>query len=276
MNSVLSAGNLGLSYPGKGLLKQRSARPALQDVSFRIGSGDSIGLVGSSGAGKSTLLRILLALEKPDAGTVTFNDTPVVPGPAPSLRWYRRAVQYIPQNPAASLDPGMNVERLLLEPLRQLRIDGDHRGMILNALQRVDLDPGMLTRRPRELSGGQNQRVAIARALVPAPSILLADEPVSGLDLPLRNTVLDLMEHLVHRDGLGILFVSHDLAAVARLCSQTLILAEGRVVERGPTAAVYATPQTREAKELVASIPRLHRYKENRSKESRYNEEEKP
>ncbi|UKA57219.1 ABC transporter ATP-binding protein [Arthrobacter sp. FW306-2-2C-D06B] len=259
MNAVLSADNLGLSYPGRGLLKTRSSRTVLQDVSLSIATGRSIGLVGGSGAGKSTLLRILLALEKPNAGNVTFNNTPVVPGSASSLRWYRRAVQYIPQNPAASLAPGMNVERLLLEPLRQLRIDGDHRGMILNALQRVDLDPRMLARRSRELSGGQKQRVAIARALVPAPSILLADEPVSGLDLPLRNTVLDLMEQLVQGDGLGLLFVSHDLSAVARLCSETLVLSGGRIVERGPTAAVYGNPRTPEAKELVTSIPRLRR-----------------
>ncbi|GAA5198345.1 hypothetical protein GCM10023346_35330 [Arthrobacter gyeryongensis] len=260
MNAVLSAGNLGLSYPGRGLLKKRSSRPALQDVSLSIATGGSIGLVGGSGAGKSTLLRILLALEKPGAGTVAFNNTPVVPGPASSLRWYRRAVQYIPQNPAASLNPGMNVERLLLEPLRQLRIDGDHRGMILNALQRVDLDPRMLGRRPWELSGGQKQRVAIARALVPAPSILLADEPVSGLDPPLRNTVLDLMEQLVQQDGLGLLFVSHDLSAVARLCSETMVLSGGRIVEQGPTAAVYANPQTLEAKELVTSAALIHRF----------------
>ncbi|MBB6403257.1 ABC transporter ATP-binding protein [Arthrobacter sp. AZCC_0090] len=261
MNAVLSADNLGLSYLDRGFLKQRSARPALQEVSLSVASGDSIGLVGGSGAGKSTLLRILLALEKPDAGAVKFNDTPVVPGSASSLRWYRRLVQYIPQNPATSLDPGMNVERLLLEPLRQLRISGDHQRMVLNALERVDLDPGLLTRRPRELSGGQNQRVAIARALVPSPSILLADEPVSGLDLPLRNRVLALMEQLIHRDGLGLLFVSHDLAAVARLCSQTLVLSGGRIVEQGPTAAVYTDPRAPETRELVASIPRLSRFK---------------
>lgn len=259
MNAVLNAGNLELSYAGRGLLKQRPARQALQGVSLRITKGDSIGLVGGSGAGKSTLLRILLALDKPDAGTVTFNGTPVVPGRASSLRWYRRAVQYIPQNPAASLDPRMDVERLLLEPLKQLRVEGDHRRMIVDALQRVGLDRGLLARRPSELSGGQKQRVAIARALAPAPGLLLADEPVSGLDLPLRNTVLALLEGLIHRDGLGLLFVSHDLAAVARLCSRTMVLSEGRIVEQGPTSAVYAKPQTREAKELVASIPRLDR-----------------
>lgn len=261
MNAVLSADNLGHNYLDRGFLKQRSARSALQEVSLSVASGDSIGLVGGSGAGKSTLLRILLALEKPDTGAVKFNDTPVVPGSASSLRWYRRLVQYIPQNPATSLDPGMNVERLLLEPLRQLRVRGDHQRMVLNALERVGLDPGLLTRRPRELSGGQNQRVAIARALVPSPSILLADEPVSGLDLPLRNTVLALMEQLIHRDGLGLLFVSHDLAAVARLCSQTLVLSGGRIVEQGPTAAVYTHPRARETRELVASIPRLSRFK---------------
>jgi peptide/nickel transport system ATP-binding protein len=97
--------------------------------------------------------------------------------------------------------------------------------------------------------------------LVPSPSILLADEPVSGLDLPLRNTVLALMEQLIHRDGLGLLLVSHDLAAVARLCSQTLVLSGGRIVEQGPTAAVYTDPRAPETRELVASIPRLSRFK---------------
>lgn len=259
MSATLTAANLRHSYPSAGFRGRRRSLPALHDVSLTVAAGDSIGLVGSSGAGKSTLLRSLLALEKPETGMVAFNGSPIVPGTASSLRWYRRKVQYIPQNPAGSLDPTMSVQRLLLEPLRQLRIGGDHHGMVREALERVDLDPGLLGRKPRELSGGQNQRVAIARALVPSPSILLADEPVSGLDLPLRNSVLELLEQLVRRDGLGLLFVSHDLAAVARLCTRTLVLSGGRIVEQGSTAAVFADPQHADTRELIDSIPRLTR-----------------
>ena len=262
MTSILSAHNLDVAYSAPAFLRKRLVRTALSGVGLTVASGDSIGLVGGSGAGKSSLLRILLALQKPDAGAVTFNGRPVAPGPASSLRWYRRAVQYIPQNPAASLAPGMSVERLLREPLEQLRIDGDHRSLILDALERVELDKRLLVRRPHELSGGQNQRVAIARALVPSPEILLADEPVSGLDLPLRNTVLDVMEQLVSRDGLGLVFVSHDLTAVARLCSRTIVLSHGRIVEEAPTEAVYAAPRSPETRALVAAIPRLPAFEE--------------
>lgn len=256
MTGELRAEGLTHTYHSYGFRRRRS-KPALHNLTFSVAAGDSIGLVGSSGAGKSTLLRALLALEKPDAGKVTFEGRVVTPGTASSLRWYRRSVQYVPQNPAASLDPTMNVERLLLEPLKQLGIDGDHRALIRQALERVELDPDMLTRRPGELSGGQNQRVAIARALVPSPRILLADEPVSGLDLPLRNTVLTLLDQLVQRDGLGLLFVSHDLAAVAQLCTHTTVISAGHLVEEGRTADLFDHPQHPATRELIASIPRI-------------------
>jgi len=257
VRAALSAHSLTHHYRGHGFRGRRRTLPALRDVSLTIAAGDSIGLVGSSGAGKSTLLRSLLALEKPAAGTVAFNGRSVTPGPASSLRWYRRLVQYVPQNPASSLDPSMDVRRLLLEPLRQLGIAGDHHSMINRALERVELEPGVLRCRPGQLSGGQNQRVAIARALVPSPSILLADEPVSGLDLPLRNTVLAVLGQLVNRDGLGLLFVSHDLGAVSLLCSRTVVLSGGRMVEQGPTAALFRDAQHPATQELIESIPRL-------------------
>jgi peptide/nickel transport system ATP-binding protein len=257
MSATLSAHRISHHYRGHGFRSRRRTRPALRDVSLTVAAGDSIGVVGSSGAGKSTLLRSLLALEKPASGTVAFNEKAVTHGPASSLRWYRRLVQYVPQNPAGSLDPSMDVRRLLLEPLRQLGIAGDHHSMINLALERVELDPGVLRRRPGQLSGGQNQRVAIARALVPSPSILLADEPVSGLDLPLRNTVLTVLRQLVDRDGLGLLFVSHDLGAVSMLCSRTVVLSGGAIVEQGPTAELFRNAQHPATRELIASIPRL-------------------
>ena len=257
MSAELRAVNLTRSYPGAGLWRRSEPVAALNDISLSIGAGQSIGLVGRSGSGKSTLLRTLLALERPAAGTVEFEGTPVRAGSAASLRWYRRKVQYVPQNPAGSLDPRMTVHQLLLEPLERLQVRGDHRAMIREALERVDLEPAHTGRRPRELSGGQNQRVAIARALVAGPQILLADEPVSGLDLPVRNTVLALLDRLVSRDGLGLLFVSHDLAAVARLCPRTIVLQAGRIIEEGATAQLLASPRHPDTRELITAIQRL-------------------
>jgi peptide/nickel transport system ATP-binding protein len=257
MSTELRASNVSLSYRSQGLWRRGQSVTALEDVSLSVAAGGSIGLVGSSGSGKSTLLRTLLALEKPATGTAELDGSPIRPGSASSLRWYRRLVQYVPQNPAGSLDPRMTVHQLLLEPLKQLHGPGDHHSMVREALERVELEPGHLGRRPRDLSGGQNQRVAIARALVTSPRILLADEPVSGLDMPLRNTVLTVLDRLVSRDGLGLLFVSHDLSAVAQLCTRTVVLSAGRIVEQGVTAAVLARPQHPSTQELMASLARL-------------------
>jgi peptide/nickel transport system ATP-binding protein len=256
MSTELRGLNLSHRYRS-GLGRRGRTVEALNDVSLTVAAGESSALVGSSGSGKSTLLRTLLALERPTAGTVELDGVPVRAGSASSLRWYRRTVQYVPQNPAGSLDPRMTVHQLLLEPLQQLRIRGHHHSMTREALERVDLDPDLIGRRPGELSGGQNQRVAIARALVTSPRLLLADEPVSGLDLPLRETVLTLLDRLVSRDGLGLLFVSHDLAAVAQLCTRTIVLSSGHIVEQGATAELLANPRHPATRELIAAIPRL-------------------
>jgi peptide/nickel transport system ATP-binding protein len=145
----------------------------------------------------------------------------------------------------------MTVAQLLREPLRQLRVEGNHRALLREALERVELPAGLLDRRPGELSGGQNQRVAIARALAVRPAYLLADEPASGLDLPLRDTVLSLLSGLVREDGLGLLLVTHDLATAARICGTTAVLSQGRIVEHGPTRRVLDSPESPEAAALV-------------------------
>jgi peptide/nickel transport system ATP-binding protein len=257
MSTELRGLNLSHRYRSGGPWKWGRTVDALKDVSLAVTAARSTALVGSSGSGKSTLLRTLLALESPTAGTVELDGVPVRAGSVSSLRWYRRIVQYVPQNPAGSLDPRMSVYQLLLEPLQQLRIRGDHHRMVGEALERVDLDLDLIGRRPGELSGGQNQRVAIARALVTSPRFLLADEPASGLDLPLRETVLTLMDRLVTRDGLGLLFVSHDLAAVAQLCTRTVVLSSGQVIEQGATPEVLANPEHPNTRELIAAIPCL-------------------
>ncbi len=230
---------------------------ALDGIDLTVAPGERVGLVGTSGSGKSTLLRCLLGLESPDAGSVTLGDRAVAPGPAPALRWYRRRVQYVPQDPAGTLDPRLQVRDQVAAPLRSLRVDGDHGAAVTAALQRVGLDPDLAGRRPGELSGGQAQRVALARALAPGPELLLADEPVSGLDLPLRDQVVGVLDDLSRRQGLGLLLVTHDLSVVARLCTRTVVLAEGRVVEDRPTAELLADPASPHTAELVAAVPLL-------------------
>jgi len=229
--------------------------PAVQDVHLAVREGTALGVVGPSGAGKSTLLSLLLGLERPDRGEVLLDGEPVTGPRRTDLS--RRAFQYVPQDPASSLDPRRTVGRQLLEPLRRLRVEGDHPAMAREALERVGLGPEHLARRPHELSGGQAQRVAIARALVTRPRILLADEAVSGLDLPLRHQVLELLKELRTESGLGLLLVSHDLAAIGFLCDRALVLDRGRVVEEGPADRILRAPSHPVTQELVDAVPRL-------------------
>ncbi|WP_217491923.1 ABC transporter ATP-binding protein [Clavibacter tessellarius] len=226
-------------------------------MSFRVAPGETVGVVGRSGSGKSTLLRVLLALETPAAGRVALGDRPVVPGRASALRWYRRRVQAVPQDPGASLEPRMTVRQLIREPLRRLDVPGDHAAIVARALDDVGLAASLAGRRPAELSGGQAQRVALARAIATSPGILLADEPVSGVDLPLRDRIIELLDGLVRERGIGLVLVSHDLDAVARLCGRSVVLAGGRIVEEGPTARLLAAPAHPATRELADAVPRL-------------------
>ncbi|KQS54860.1 hypothetical protein ASG36_20325 [Geodermatophilus sp. Leaf369] len=230
---------------------------ALRGVDLALRPGERVGLVGASGSGKSTLLRCLLALDVPDAGTVLCGGRRVDPGPARRLRWFRRRVQYVPQDPASTLDPRMTVGALVAEPLRALAVPGDHRGLVATALTQVQLDPRLIGRRPGQLSGGQAQRVALARALAPGPEVLLADEPVSGLDLAVREQVVTLLGELSDATGSALLLVSHDLSVVSRLCARTLVLDDGRVVEDRPTADLLTDPHHHATRALVAALPRL-------------------
>ncbi|MDJ0337860.1 ATP-binding cassette domain-containing protein [Cryobacterium sp. PH31-O1] len=237
--------------------RRAPATPALANVSFTVTAGETLGLVGRSGSGKSTLLRILLALERPTDGEIHLDGERIRPGSVRSLRSFRRRVQYIPQDPAASLDPRMSVEQLVREPLARLDVAGQHQHLVRTALDGVGLPASLHRQRVRELSGGQAQRVAIARALATSPHFLLADEPVSGLDLPRRNRVLDLLAGLAQHRALGLIFVSHDLDAVSRLCSRSIVLHAGRVVEAGPTRDLLDHPCHPATQELVEAVPRL-------------------
>jgi len=233
---------------------------ALDGVDLTVGRGDRLGVVGESGSGKSTLIRLLAALDAPTAGSVTFEGRPVTGRPERELGFLRRRVQLVFQDPRGSLDPRMKVRRIITEPLRSPLIsrelsalDPDER--VRELMEAVGLDYAAADRYPHEFSGGQRQRIAIARALAPKPHVLIADEPVSALDVSVRAQVLNLLSELVDRYGLTMIFVSHDLRVVRHICSTALVLQHGRVVEAGPAASVFEDPQQGYTRELLASVP---------------------
>jgi len=256
-----------METPGAPIFEARSADKvfpswggtvhALHAVSFSLLSGQSLGIVGESGAGKSTILSLLLGLEKPSAGAVFFHGRPVDPADRARMSSLRREVQVVFQDPRTSLDPRMRVGAIIAEPLRAQRIPGDHAAAVRGALESVGLDPSMAGRYPREFSGGQRQRIAIARALAPRPKVLIADEPVSALDVSVRTKILDLIESLKGRLGLTLVLVSHDLAVVGRLCDQILVLKDGRIVESGATRALFSNPRSAYTRRLLDSVPTL-------------------
>jgi peptide/nickel transport system ATP-binding protein len=240
-----------------GLTKSYRSRPVLDGLGLTVHPGDRLGILGASGAGKSTLLRLLLAVEAPDRGEIHFRDQPVRPGRPGTLAWFRRAVQLVPQDPYGSLSPRMTVAEIIAEPLVCLRVPGDHTARVRELLAAVDLDPALAGRRPAALSGGQRQRVAVARALAPEPQLLIADEPVSALDATVRVTVLDLLREASERAGAALVMVSHDVAAVRRICTSVAVLHQGRIAESGGVEDVLRRPGSQATRDLLAAVPRL-------------------
>lgn len=230
---------------------------ALEDVSLRVTQGRSCGIVGESGAGKSTILNLLLGLDDPTVGEVLWKGEPLPRHDRARMKDFRRQVQMVFQDPRSSLDPRMSVGRIISEPLRSLGVPGNHRERVHEVMEWVGLDPDMGNRFPAQFSGGQRQRIAIARALAPNPHLLVADEPVSALDVSVKAQLIKLLADLKERLGLTMLLVSHDIALVGQLCEETVVLRHGRVVESGDTAPILANPQSRYTKELLAAIPVL-------------------
>ncbi|HET7524705.1 MAG TPA: ATP-binding cassette domain-containing protein [Burkholderiaceae bacterium] len=218
---------------------------ALNDVSCTMQAGRSLGVVGESGSGKSTLARLVMALEQPDAGTVRFNGQDLAALDAAALRRARSGFQMVFQDPYGSLDPRRSVGQTVAEPLAVLHGAGrgEQRERAREVLDAVGLRAGDLDKYPHEFSGGQRQRIAIARALVTRPQLIVADEPVSGLDVSVQAQVLNLMQDLQDRFGVTYLFISHDLAVVDLVCDEVVVLQHGVVVERGRTREVFGRPQ---------------------------------
>ncbi len=231
---------------------------ALRDVDFALRRGERVGVVGGSGSGKTTLARTLLGLVRPSAGEVRFRDERVDHVPEKHLAALRHAVTLVFQDPNSSLNPRMRLGDIIAEPLRSPRISDrprtrEARRAVADVLESVGLEADVVDRFPHQLSGGQRQRIAIARALVSNPEAIIADEPVSALDVSVRAQVLNLLADAVATRGIGLLFVSHDLGVVRHLCDRVVVMAEGRVVEEGPVAAVFEQPQHPYTRELLAA-----------------------
>ena len=242
---LLEVERLTRSYPGGGILRGATrAIPVLHAVSLHIPDRGALGLVGESGSGKSTLARTVLALEKPQSGTVRLEGVDLFTRRPSELRRMRRRMQAVFQDPNGSLDPRMRVGRIVAEPIAALEPEtgrAESRARVAEALEKVGLPAGAMQRYPHDFSGGQRQRIAIARAIVARPALIVADEPVSALDVSVQAQILELIAQL-REAGIGWLFISHDLAVVRIVCDSVAVLLRGHLVESGPAAAVFAAP----------------------------------
>ena len=237
---------------------EATSHRAVDDVSFELARGEILGLAGGSGSGKTTLARCVIRLVEPDAGTITLDGADVRAARGKPLRELRRRMQMVFQDPYASLNPRMSIGAALLEAGRVHERPGSENGdtFVADLLERVHLAPSTATRRPRELSGGQRQRVAVARALAVGPELLIADEAVSALDVSVQTQILNLFLDLRDELGLSILFVAHQLAVLAEVADRVAIMHEGRIVETGPTGAVFSDPKDPYTVALLRAHPR--------------------
>lgn len=238
-DTIVSVRDVSRVYRRRSLLRTTET-VAVSGVSFDLKQGQRLGIVGGSGSGKSTILRIISGLDAPTSGEVTVAGT----------------THMVFQDPFSSLDPRMSIADSVAEPLRGMS-RAEAMARVRTVLDEVGIPTSAMDRYPHEFSGGQRQRISIARALSVRPQILLADEPVSALDVSVRAMVLNILEDLVGAHGMSLIFVSHDLSVVRQLCSDVVVMNKGRIVEEGPVAQVYERPQDDYTKALLSAVPRL-------------------
>ncbi|TIN03369.1 MAG: ABC transporter ATP-binding protein [Mesorhizobium sp.] len=261
---LLQVESVTRDYPGRrtSLFKRAPGIRAVDDVSLSMAPGQSVALVGRSGCGKSTLARMILALDRPSSGTIRFRGETVTGKSEAELKPARRDMQVVFQDPYGSFDPRQKVEKLVAEPLHVLEKQPtrtERREMVAHALHEVGLGISDMDKYPHEFSGGQRQRLSIARAIITRPKLVVADEPVSALDVSIRAQILDLFAELNQKLGIAYLFITHDLTVARAITDEVLVMHDGKIVERGKTNAVLDHPQSEAAKALVTAAPDLHR-----------------
>jgi len=256
---LLSVRNLEKHYPVRsGLLRRVTGHVrAVDGVSFDVREGETVGLVGESGCGKSTAATTMLGLEAPTGGSVHFDGEDVTEYGRADRKRFRRRAAMVFQDPNTAFDPGMTVGESVAEPLEIHGLDDAERKrtIVEELLELVEMSAEDASRHPHEFSGGQKQRIALARALVLNPDLLVADEPVSALDVSVQAEILTLLDDLQSQLGLSMLLITHDLGVVRAVCDRVAVMYLGKIVEKGPTEALFADPQHPYTEALLASIP---------------------
>jgi oligopeptide transport system ATP-binding protein len=261
MEPLLEVKNLRVHFAqGQGVFRRSAGSvKAVDNVSFQIAPGETLGLVGESGCGKSTLGRAILRLIEPTSGEVSFGGMNLLKLGREEMRAKRRELQIVFQDPFSSLNPRMTVRQIIGEALaiHKLGANGEERRKrVAELLEQVGLDAGHATRYPHEFSGGQRQRIGIARALAVSPKLIICDEPVSALDVSVQAQVVNLLQDLQGRLGLTYLFIAHDLAVVEHISQRVLVMYLGRIVESGPAEVVIRSPRHPYTKALIAAVPK--------------------
>ena len=256
---LLQAKDLCKTFRRGGPLSRKTEIRALNDVSFLLPSGSSLGVVGESGSGKSTLLRTILRLTPYDSGSIAFDGAEIAGMGKSAIRVFRRRVQPVFQDPYSTFNPRFSIGSSIG---LGIRVEGpgnqsERQEEVERLLSEVGLDPGMHRALPHELSGGQRQRAAIARALAVQPDLLLLDEPTSALDVSVQSQVLNLFKELQDRFSFSLILVTHDLPVVSFMCDTVLVMQAGAVVESGPAAQIVESPRTDYARQLVSAAPEL-------------------
>lgn len=259
-NPVLEAQDVSRTYEvSTGWMKPKGLVQALNGVSFTLHAGKTLSIVGESGCGKSTLARQVTMIEKPTGGKLTLDGIDIVNADAGQIKEARKKVQIVFQNPYASLNPRKKVGTIIQEPLavNTSLSKGERRDRVQSVMQKVGMRPEQYNRYPHMFSGGQRQRIAIARALMLEPRLVVADEPVSALDVSIQAQVLNLMMDLQEELNLAYLFISHDLSVVEHISNDVMVMYLGRAVEFGSKEAVFSGPKHPYTRALLASTPHI-------------------
>jgi len=258
-SKILNVKNLRLNYTvSKGLFGANELIKAVDDISFSVYSGETLGIVGESGSGKSSICRLILSLINKTSGEVEWFGKNFDKYNKLEIKKFRKKVQIIFQDPYGSLDPRMTIGRIIKEPLdifnKKLK-NKDKEFRILKLMSDVGLSKDLFNRYPHELSGGQCQRIGIARALINKPSVLICDEPVSALDLSIQAQILDLLNLLKDKYNLTLIFVSHDLSVIKSICDNVIVLKLGKIIEKKATEELFNNPKEEYTKKLISSVP---------------------